>query len=92
MSLFLSQPNFGLCHMSDTVHRRPLEKTVRLGFWVIPLMVILALLLYQSAKLLPGGASATVATPPPPLVTVSPPLATHAVTWAVFTAPRSAVI
>ena len=77
--------------MSDTVHRRPLEKTVRLGFWVIPLMVILALLLYQGTKLLPGGASATVATPPPPLVTVSPPMATHAVTWTAFTGQFAAV-
>jgi len=79
--------------MSDTVHRRPLEKTVRLGLWIIPLVVILALLLTQGAKLLPGGgsASANVATPPPPLVTVSPPLATHAITWTNFTGQFAAV-
>jgi RND family efflux transporter MFP subunit len=78
--------------MSDTVHRRPLQQTVRLGLWVIPLVVILALLLNAGAKLLPGGGtSAGVATPPPPLVTVSPPLATHAVTWTSFTGQFAAV-
>jgi RND family efflux transporter MFP subunit len=78
--------------MSDTVHRRPLEKTVKLGLWIIPLVVILALILNAGAKLLPGGgASASVATPPPPLVTVSPPLATHAVTWTPFTGQFAAV-
>jgi RND family efflux transporter MFP subunit len=78
--------------MSDTVHRRPLEKTVRLSLWIFPLVVILALLLTEGAKLLPGGsASANVATPPPPLVTISPPLATHAVTWTTFTGQFAAV-
>jgi RND family efflux transporter MFP subunit len=78
--------------MSDSVHRRPLEKSVKLGLWSIPLVVILALLVTQASKLLPGGgANASVATPPPPLVTVSPPLATHAVSWTTFTGQFAAV-
>ena len=77
--------------MSDSVHRRPLEKTVKLGLWVIPLIVSLALLATQGPRLLPGGANAGVTTPPPPLVTVSLPLATHAVSWTTFTGQFAAM-
>jgi RND family efflux transporter MFP subunit len=78
--------------MSDTVHRRPLEKSVRLGLWIAPVLVVALLLATQVPKLLPGSnANASIATPPPPLVTVSPPLATHAVTWTPFTGQFAAV-
>jgi len=78
--------------MSDTVHRRPLEKNVKVSLWAVPLVILLALLATQGSKLLPGGsAHANVALPPPPLVTVSPPLATKAVNWANFTGQFAAV-
>ncbi len=78
--------------MSQTVHRRPLDKSVKVSLWVIPIVILLALLVTQGGKLLPGGsAHATAAAPPPPLVTVSPPLATKAVNWASFTGQFAAV-
>ena len=78
--------------MSDTVHRRPLEKTTRVSLWLAPAAVLAALLATQAGRFLPGdSAHATPMTPPPPLVTVSPPLATHAVNWASFTGQFSAV-
>jgi RND family efflux transporter MFP subunit len=78
--------------MSDTVHRRPLEKSVKVGLWAVPIVILLALLATQGVKLLAGGqAQATASAPPPPLVTVSPPLATHAVDYANFTGQFAAV-
>ena len=78
--------------MSDTVHRRPLEKTTRVSLWLAPAAVLAALLATQAGRFLPGdSAHATQMRPPPPLVTVSPPLATHAVNWASFTGQFSAV-
>ncbi len=78
--------------MSDTVQRRPLEKSVRLSLWLVPVLVLLAVLVTQGYKFLPGGgARAALATPPPPLVTVSPPLTSHAVNWISFTGQFAAV-
>jgi len=78
--------------MSDSVHRRPLEKSVRVSLWAVPLVVLIALLISQGYKFLPGpGAHADIPPPPPPLVTVSPPLVTHAVSWASFTGQFAAV-
>jgi RND family efflux transporter MFP subunit len=78
--------------MSDIVHRRPLEKSVKVSLWVVPLVVLLAIITTQGYKFLPGGgASAATSTPPPPLVTVSPPLAAHAVNWTTFTGQFAAI-
>jgi multidrug efflux system membrane fusion protein len=78
--------------MSNTVHRQPLEKSIRVSLWAVPLVVLIALLISQGYKFLPGGgAHAAIQTPPPPLVTVSPPLATHAVSWTSFTGQFAAV-
>ncbi len=78
--------------MSDTVHRRPLEKSLKVSLWVVPLVVLLTIIAAQGYKFLPGGgARAAITTPPPPLVTVSPPLAAHAVNWTTFTGQFAAV-
>ena len=78
--------------MSNTVHRQPLEKSIRVSLWAVPLVVLIALLITQGYKFLPGGgAHAALQTPPPPLVTVSPPLSTHAVSWTSFTGQFAAV-
>jgi hypothetical protein len=53
--------------MSNTVHRQPLEKSIRVSLWAVPLVVLIALLISQGYKFLPGGgAHAAIQTPPPP--------------------------
>jgi multidrug efflux system membrane fusion protein len=90
----LSQTAFLGDGMSETVYRRPLQKSVKVSLWAVPLVLLLVLLGAAGTRYISGGSASATAgagAPPPPLVTVSPPIAARAVNFASFTGQFAAV-